>query len=400
MAALRSHGRVMFGLCFVVILAVGLVADMTLGQTSRKMMNLQGRLTDVDGNPTTGNHLVELGVYDGATGGSRLYYEAQIVTITKGIYNILVGDGYGGFSGTSPANYQVTGGKTGGMDSSVFNRDNIWLEIEIDEDNPLSPRTRIVSSAYAFNADTLDGRDWGAAGAVTATSLTASGAVSAATLSAPTISATTGAATVNASNLVVTTGSANGNITNLNTTTLSFNGGGSINSAKVAQIDNMLSNPGGLVPRGRGTRQGNNYMDHDIYYITGLTKANAGSKFRLTYSDTFYRQTINAVDCYWTMQYRTSPSGGWNTICDYRLDGPDTGRGTSDYTGWWSCNWTGSHSHTSYDSWTRRQPMTAVCQSGTGIAAGTYDFRITSSGGSNCYIDDRGYGQLMVDEVN
>lgn len=113
-------------------------------------MNLQGRLTDTDGNPTTGTHLFELRIFDvgGAGTGSPLYREAQIVEVNKGIYNIFVGDGYVSFSGDNPDNYAVAGGKTGGIPASIFNRDDLWLEIEIDEDSPLDPRTRVVNTVY------------------------------------------------------------------------------------------------------------------------------------------------------------------------------------------------------------------------------------------------------------
>ena len=106
------RGRLLWVLVGVVF--AGLVAGTLpgLAQTSRKMMNLQGRLTDTDGNPTTGDHLFELGVWAGDSGGTRLYYEAQTVTVTKGIYNVLVGDGYTGFTGNSPANSDVSGGPT------------------------------------------------------------------------------------------------------------------------------------------------------------------------------------------------------------------------------------------------------------------------------------------------
>ncbi len=375
MAALRTHGRVMFGLCVVVVLAMGLVADLTMGQTSRKMMNLQGRLTDVDGNPTTGNHLVELAIYDGSSGGNRLYYEAQIVTITKGIYNILVGDGYAAFQGTSPANYAVSGGKTGGIPVTVFNRDDIWLEIEIDEDNPLTPRTRVVSSAYAFNADTLDGRDWSAAGAITATSLAASGTVSGAT-----VNGTDGA------------------ITNFNTANLSFQGGGSINSSKMASLQALIDTPPKTVTQRvqLESHSGNASMDHDVY-VTTFTKNSASSNLRFTYSDTFFRNTTGGVDCYWYIEYGL---GNYNTTaCSFRFDGPQDGRQTSSCGHGWNHNhgaW--GHDHTYYDSWTRRMPVSHVCVGGA-VAAGNYQVRVRMTGGGNCQIDDMGYGVLLVDEV-
>jgi len=125
--------------------------------TSRSLMNLQGRLTDTAGNPTSGDHLFELRIWDSSSGpGTPLYYEAQIITVNSGIYNILVGNGDKSFSGSSTDDFAVTGGKTGGIPPNVFDNESLWLEVEVDQDNPLSPRTRVVSSAYSYRARKAD----------------------------------------------------------------------------------------------------------------------------------------------------------------------------------------------------------------------------------------------------
>ncbi len=369
-------------LWIVVGLMVGGLVAFTLpsmAQTSRKLMNLQGRLTDTDGNPTTGQHLFELRVFDDLTGGTQLYQEAQLVEVTKGIYNVLVGDGYAGFTGTSPANYQVSGGKTGGIPITVFNRDNIWLEIEIDEDNPLTPRTRVVSSAYSFNSDTLDGQDSSAflgasAKAADADKLDGNDSAAFAKLSGATF---TGAVSAT-----------DGNVTNLNTTSLSFTGGGSLNSTKANQLAELTQSTtattlhkhpavssASVVHTSVGTHGLSNDGHDSTQYITdtGFTfvKERDNTDLMLTW---FSSTRAYNADCYWDLNLngvRATNSDG--SYCRFRL-----GNGNSN---------------------DEHRPMVLMCHVDN-KPAGTYLFQIYGTPSGDCYTGWYMYQRLLqVQEI-
>ena len=55
------------------------------------LINYQGSLTDTGGVPVDGSFPMTFRIYDVATGGTPLYEESQSVTVTQGIYNVLLG---------------------------------------------------------------------------------------------------------------------------------------------------------------------------------------------------------------------------------------------------------------------------------------------------------------------
>lgn len=126
---------------------VGLAAQ-TNAIPTRSLLNLQGRLTDKNGDPVTGDHRFDLRIYDAETNGTKVFEETQdTVPVSQGIYNILVGNGTG----------TLGRGADGGLAPDIFKASSLWIEIEVDLDNPLTPRTPLVSSAYAQSTRLLDG---------------------------------------------------------------------------------------------------------------------------------------------------------------------------------------------------------------------------------------------------
>ena len=109
------------------------------------LLNYQGRLAD----PTTGlpkpdgTYNITFKIYDADTGGTLIWSETQVVEVTRGLFNVLLGD-------ITP------------LSASVFDGTSRWLQLEVDEE-PLEPRVSIVSVPYAIqaeeakNADTVDG---------------------------------------------------------------------------------------------------------------------------------------------------------------------------------------------------------------------------------------------------
>ena len=99
------------------------------------LLNYQGRLAD----PTTtlpkpdGPYTITFKIHDAETGGSLIWSETQVVTVTRGLFNVLLG------SSTA-------------LSVSDFDGTSRWLELEIDEET-LSPRVRMVSVPYAIQAE-------------------------------------------------------------------------------------------------------------------------------------------------------------------------------------------------------------------------------------------------------
>ena len=98
----------------------------------------QGRVIDGSGTPITGIHTITVRIYDSAAGGQMLWDESQQTLLNNGFYSVFLGAN----SASNP------------LDDSIFQLGSIYLEIEIDNDGPLSPRTEIVSVPYARQAKT------------------------------------------------------------------------------------------------------------------------------------------------------------------------------------------------------------------------------------------------------
>ncbi|MBU1026179.1 MAG: hypothetical protein KKA31_00445, partial [Candidatus Margulisbacteria bacterium] len=104
-------------------------------------MSYQGKLTDSGGSPVTGTYSIVFTIYDAESGGSSQWTETKSVSVETGLFNVMLGS-------TSP------------ISSEVFATGEVWLGVKVGADSEMSPRKKLVTSAYAFNADTLDGHDW------------------------------------------------------------------------------------------------------------------------------------------------------------------------------------------------------------------------------------------------
>ena len=104
-----------------------------------RYINYQGKLTDAEDNPVTGDVSVTLRIYDAATGGTALWTEAQTVTVTRGIFSILLGS-------------------TTALDDLAFDVP-YWYSVEVEADGEMTPRQRLTTVAYALNAAKLGGHE-------------------------------------------------------------------------------------------------------------------------------------------------------------------------------------------------------------------------------------------------
>ena len=101
-------------------------------------ISYQGVLTNDMGIPLDGTYTVHFYLYDTQTGGTSLWSEQKSVAVTDGIYNVQLGS-------VSP------------LDSNAFAGDEVYLEVVIYDAattswETLSPRQRLTSTAYAFQA--------------------------------------------------------------------------------------------------------------------------------------------------------------------------------------------------------------------------------------------------------
>jgi hypothetical protein len=99
-------------------------------------------LLDSLGAPQSGVHDLHIAVYDQATGGVELWTETHSVTLADGYYAVALG--------TSAA-----------LDSTILDGTTRYLQVQVDTDPALSPRTAVMSVPYAVRADTASSVDGG-----------------------------------------------------------------------------------------------------------------------------------------------------------------------------------------------------------------------------------------------
>uniref|UniRef100_A0A7V0Z6Q4 Uncharacterized protein n=1 Tax=candidate division WOR-3 bacterium TaxID=2052148 RepID=A0A7V0Z6Q4_UNCW3 len=114
--------------------------------TIPKMLSYQGRLTDSLGNPVPdGNYQMTFRLYLQENGGSPFWTETQTVYVSSGLFSVLLG-------AVTPI-------------TSIPEAGSVWLSLQVGSEPELSPRLRIVSSAYSYlserstNADTAIGAE-------------------------------------------------------------------------------------------------------------------------------------------------------------------------------------------------------------------------------------------------
>ncbi len=114
--------------------------------TIPRMLSYQGRLTDSLGNPVPDdNYQMTFRFYPQENGGSPFWTETQTVYVSSGLFSVLLG-------AVTPI-------------ASIPEAGSIWLSLQVSSEPELSPRLRIVSSAYSYlsersaNADSAVGSE-------------------------------------------------------------------------------------------------------------------------------------------------------------------------------------------------------------------------------------------------
>jgi hypothetical protein len=101
-------------------------------------ISFQGLLTDSASQPISGLHDLQFSIYDQDTGGTALWTETQSVSVTAGHFSVELGSAIP-------------------IPDSALAGDEAWLEIMVDTDSPITPRTRLTAVPYARVSSSVRG---------------------------------------------------------------------------------------------------------------------------------------------------------------------------------------------------------------------------------------------------
>jgi hypothetical protein len=105
-----------------------------------QLINYQGKLTNASGAPVNDTVQMVFTIYADSNGITSKWSETQTgVKVDKGVFNVLLGS-------VNP------------IPDSVFNGNVRYLGVKVGGDPEITPRKPMVSVAYAYNADLLDGQ--------------------------------------------------------------------------------------------------------------------------------------------------------------------------------------------------------------------------------------------------
>jgi hypothetical protein len=108
-----------------------------------QLINYQALLTDATGNPIDGSRTIQFKIYPTETAGSEEWSEIHTVTASNGLFSVMLGS-------FTPIPY------------TLFDGNDKYLSLKVENDPEMTPRKRLVSVGYAFqtyNADKVDGKD-------------------------------------------------------------------------------------------------------------------------------------------------------------------------------------------------------------------------------------------------
>lgn len=126
---------------FAVIATALLVATAWAAPSWPELLNYQGQLTNSSGEPVAdGTYSVAFRIYD--QGNTLLWNDTVNVDVVKGLFNVVLG----------ASNPIVLGNAV---------EDDLWLELEVAGDGPMSPRQQLLPAMYAYNAARLGGQPLG-----------------------------------------------------------------------------------------------------------------------------------------------------------------------------------------------------------------------------------------------
>ncbi|MEO0114597.1 MAG: hypothetical protein ABIK93_03885 [candidate division WOR-3 bacterium] len=109
--------------------------------TIPRMLNYQGKLTDATGNPVPDStYSITFRLFTVTSGGTAFWNETQNVQTSNGLFNVLLGS-------LNPID-------------SIPQAGNCYLEMQVNPNPAMTPRVRIVSSAYAYQSRKADSANY------------------------------------------------------------------------------------------------------------------------------------------------------------------------------------------------------------------------------------------------
>ena len=124
-----------------------LCSFLSTAQAVPMQLSQQGRLVDSSGAAAAGNHNLTFRLYNASTGGTLLWNETVSTNFTNGYYSVVLGSD----TINNP------------LEDSVLESGDLYIEIEIDSDGPLTPRSAVTSAPFARvagKAQVADSVDW------------------------------------------------------------------------------------------------------------------------------------------------------------------------------------------------------------------------------------------------
>lgn len=122
-------------------------------------MNFQGRLTNSAGNTVVnGTYNMRFRIWNASSGGVQQWTEDRLVSATQGVT-------------VTNGQFNVQLGSITSLPASIFTSNSLYFEIELPTpatatssspswtEGAMTPRNQLATSAYAYNAETLDGID-------------------------------------------------------------------------------------------------------------------------------------------------------------------------------------------------------------------------------------------------
>lgn len=103
-----------------------------------RLINYQGKLTDLLGGPVNQETEMTFALYTGPAGGEAIWTETQSVAVTEGIFNVLLGN-------VNPLTPEY-----------FLDHPETYLGVKVGLDAEMLPRQELASAAYAMRAEIAD----------------------------------------------------------------------------------------------------------------------------------------------------------------------------------------------------------------------------------------------------
>jgi hypothetical protein len=144
------HGSTVWALLGLSLLFGAAHSARAATATAPDYMTYQGFLVDANGNPLAtnapANYQVNLRIYNASTGGASVWSELQIVTVDRGQFSVVLGEGTPIGSEPRPALSQV-------FTNVAASELHMETQVTINgTPNTILPRLRLVTSPFAFMA--------------------------------------------------------------------------------------------------------------------------------------------------------------------------------------------------------------------------------------------------------